>query len=335
MPPATDKAKNHPWLDRISLAMSLSILVLAGLAFLNRQAIFDYLRLRNYTPSASIQQLAIDTTLVPQSRKVFFVNRPEIQDKSAFNIDCPNRGGEKTIVLGCYHGGQNGIYLLGVEDPRLDGVLQVTAAHELLHAQYDRLSEDDKAEVDALLLDYYRNQLKDERIKETIEGYRKTEPNDLINEMHSIFATEIKDLPPALEKYYARYFEDRKQIVAFAEQYQAEFTSRQETIKRDDAQLASLKQRITSGEADLKTLQEQITNRQQDLLARQRSGDIAGYNAGVPAYNASIDQYNRLVRQIKDLVNQYNILVAERNKLASEIAELSGALDTNATQIKQ
>ncbi len=335
MPPVTSEAPSSKLRDRISLVLSLSILIFAGLAFLNRQAIFDYMQLRNYTPSASVQQLATDSTLNPASRKVFYVNRPEIQDKAAFKIDCPNGGGEKTIVLGCYHGGQNGIYLLKVTDRRLDGVLQVTAAHELLHAQYDRLSTDDKAEIDRLLLDYYRNQLKDDRIKETIEGYRKTEPNDLINEMHSIFATEIKVLPTALENYYKRYFEDRKQIVAFAEQYQAEFTSRQEAIERDDVLLADLKQRIAGDEAELKRLQENISSGQQALLARQRSGDIEGYNAGVPAYNASIDQYNRLVRQIKDLVSRYNDLVAERNVLASEIAELSGALNTDATQIKQ
>ncbi len=99
--------------------------------------------------------------------------------------------------------------------------------------------------------------------------------------------------------------------------------------------LADLKLQIASDEAELKNLQEKISSGQQALLARQRSGDIEGYNAGIPAYNASIDQYNRLVRQIKDLVSRYNELVAERNALASEITELSGALNTDATQIKQ
>lgn len=318
-----------------SFTLSVLIIAVAGLTYFNRQFIFDYARLRNYTPSASVQRLASDSTLNDKSRKVFYVNRPEIQDKAAFKTDCPNGGGEKTIVLGCYHGDQNGIYLLQVQDKRLDGVLQVTAAHELLHAQYDRLSSKQKQEVDRMLLDYFRNQLQDERIKETIEGYRKSEPNELVNEMHSIFATEIRTLPPQLENYYKQYFDNRSQIVSFAEQYQAEFTSRQDAIKRDDAILADLKQKITAAEASLEAQQQQINRHQQALLSLQRSGNVQGYNAGVPAYNAAVDEYNRQVNDIKSFVSQYNELVAARNQIASEIAELSGALNTDAAQINQ
>lgn len=318
-----------------SLVFTGSLLLLVSLAFLNKQAIFDYIKLRDYTPSAEIVQLASQATLNDEARKVFYVNQPVVQDKAAFKIDCPDGGGEKTIVLGCYHGGQNGIFLLQVSDVRLDGVKQVTAAHELLHAAYERLSSKERQKVDAMLLSYFNNELKDERIKATIEGYKKTEPNDLVNEMHSIFPTEIAKLPAELESYYSKYFTDRSKIVGFASHYQAEFTSRQNAIKDFDGQLVSLKDEIAAGETDLTQLQARIKDDEANLQDLRRTNRIADFNSSVPAFNAKIDQYNQLVRRVQGLVEQYNSVVETRNSLASEISELSNALNTNAEQIKQ
>jgi prefoldin subunit 5 len=319
----------------LSLIFSGTLLLVVGLALLNQQAIFDYYKLRGYVPPTEVAQLATQSTMNDQTRRVFYVNQPVVQDKATFKIDCPDGGGEKTIVLGCYHGGQNGIYLLQVTDPRLNGVKQVTAAHELLHATYDRLSSDERKKVDAMLLNYFENDLKDERIINTIEGYKKTEPNDLINEMHSIFATEIVNLPAELEAYYSKYFTDRKKIVEFANQYQAEFTSRQTAIENYDVQLDSLKDQIAAGEASLTQLQEQIKVEENSLQDLRRSNRTGEFNARVPAFNGLIDQYNQQVRSVQDLVRQYNVVVEERNALASEISELSNALNTDVEQIKQ
>ena len=322
-------------LDVVGVVFSAALVLVVGLVFLNRQAIYDYAQLLNYTPSAEIAELATQTTMNDRSRRVFYVNQPVVQDKADFNVDCPNRGDEKTIVLGCYKGGQNGIFLLDVNDERLDGIKQVTAAHELLHAEYERLSGDERRRIDALLTDYFDTVLQDKRIIETIDGYRKTEPFELKNEMHSIFATEIAVLPAELEAYYTRYFTDRSKIVGYATQYQEEFTSRQTIIAKTGITLERLKQQIDTAEANLTVLQASISERQQALEAQQRRGDIEGYNAGVPAYNALIDEFNRSARDVQSLVAQYNQVVADRNAVASEIAELSSALSTDAEQIDQ
>ncbi|MDL2342066.1 MAG: hypothetical protein QFB87_03245 [Patescibacteria group bacterium] len=314
---------------------SLALLVTVGLGFVFRQQLTDAYRLHNYVPPAAIAQLAAQDGLQPGTRRVFFVNHPQLQNKATFKTACPNGGGETTIILGCYHGGQNGIYLLQVSDSRLDGVTQVTAAHEALHAAYDRLSKSERRKVDAMLLDYYNHGLQDQRIKDTVDGYKKTEPKDVINEMHSIFGTEITTLPKDLEAYYSRYFIDRTKVTTFANQYQAEFSSRQAAVKQDDALLSTLKQRIDALEANLNTQQIQITSRQQDLVAKRKNGETAAYNAGVPGYNALIETYNTNVREVQKLVSQYNELVAARNDIAAQISELSNALSSTATQINQ
>lgn len=287
----------------------------------NRQDIVDWWRLRNYQAPPVIAQLAAQDTMTDYGRKIFYVNRPAITDKPSFGNVCPNDS-EQSIVLGCYRSGQAGIYLLDVTDPRLDGVEQVTAAHEMLHGAYERLNSNDRKRIDAMLTDYFNNELKDERIRTTIESYKKTEPNDLVNEMHSIFATEIAKLPAELEEYYSRYFTNRAQVAAFGAQYQAEFTSRRSMIAKYDAQLAVLKQRIDALQEDLKAQSNTIDSSQATLVAQRNSGDIDAYNAGVPVFNRLVDTYNVDVRQVQALTNQYNEIVVARNAVALEEDQL-------------
>ena len=311
------------------------LLLAAGLGFVFRQPLQDAIKLYNYTAPPAIADIATQDGLQPGTRRVFYVNHPLLQAKASFTAACPNGGGEKTIILGCYHGNQNGIFLLQVTDKRLDGVTQVTAAHEMLHAEYERLSAQDRKQVDSQLVDFYEHGLQDQRIKDTIESYKKSEPNAVVDEMHSVFGTEVPNLPVALEKHYQQYFIDRSKVTAYAAQYQSEFSSRQATIKQDDVLLSALKQRIDSIEAGLSGQQAQITSQQQRLVAQRRRGDTGGYNAGVPSYNAMIDAYNGQVKSVQQLVSQYNQLVAARNAIAVEISDLSNALSTTATQLSQ
>ena len=148
----------------------LAIVLLVLLAGVDQQqAIGDWLRLRGYTPNQEVTALADTDTFTSTSRHLFYINRPEIIPKSEFVGSCNNTKAEQTIVLGCYHGVQNGIFVLRIaNDSRLNGVMQVTAAHEMLHAAYDRLSNSERTKVNAMLEDYYHHQLKDARIQKTI-----------------------------------------------------------------------------------------------------------------------------------------------------------------------
>lgn len=322
-------------LSRIGTLFFLFVwLVVLSTAFAQRQRIADWFALRNYTPPAAISSLAQQDTMTPQATRVYYVNHPELDPKGQFSKNCPQNGGEQTIVLGCYHGNQAGIFLLDVTDNRLNGVEQVTAAHEMLHAEYDRLSSNEKQRVNAMLQDYYQHKLTDVRIKKTIDAYKKTEPTELVNEMHSIFGTEVAQLPAPLETYYQRYFTNRAAVTGYAAAYQSEFTSRQAKITADDARLAELKKQIDADNAALDSQAATIDNRRQQLLAL-RSSNPSAYNAAVPGFNALIDQYNRLLATTKQLVSTYNQIVSERNALAFEEQQLVQALSTDSTPIKQ
>lgn len=311
--------------------IKLSILVvLAGLllfGWTQAQAIEDWIKLRGYQPPAHIAALAANTTMSDEAEHIFYVNRPElIGDISKFRKDCPFS--EQSIVLGCYHSDQNGIDLYDVKDERLEGVEEVTAAHEMLHAAYDRLSDKERDRIDAMLESYYKNSLTDERVRSTIELYKTTEPNDVVNEMHSIFGTEIASLPLPLENYYKQYFASRAAVVGFAQNYAGEFTRRTAQIDEYDARLSRLKGDIEEQERSLAAQLDSINSDRTRLDQLRDSGRIEEYNSGVASFNAKIDAYNSGVRRLQSMIAEYNELVATRNLLAAEVQELEKSLDT-------
>lgn len=311
------------------LRLLLLVLLMAGifLAAINLNTVTDWIRLRNYTPSTSVSALATQTAMSPTATHLFYINRPALyEDITSFRSACSDN--EQTIVLGCYKSGESGISIYNVKDTRLAGIAQVTAAHEMLHAAYDRLSGSQKKTVDAMLQSYYDNGLHDQRIIDTINDYKKIEPNDLLNEMHSIFGTEITTLPQNLEDYYKKYFVNRADVTNYAQQYQAEFTSRSDQIKAYDAQLESLKSQIDSEESSLTQQLAEINANRDNLDRYQQSGDITSYNAAVPGFNRSVDSYNAAVKKLKSDISRYNSLVAARNEIASELKTLDSSIDT-------
>jgi hypothetical protein len=333
MPSQPNRSK-QTGISRVStlIILVLWLLVVGGLVA-NRQNLYDWWQLRNYEPSTVVSQIASQTAMNDYGRKIFYVNHPAIVDKVDFQAACPEADTEHTIVLGCYHGGQAGIFLFDVTDERLNGVEQVTAAHEMLHGAYDRLSSKERARVNAMLQKYYNEELHDERILKTIDAYKKTEPTEIVNEMHSIFATEIRNLPTELEAYYKRYFSDRSQVALLAEQYQQEFTSRQQAVVSADARLSQLKNEIDGLQAELKTRQTQIETQQANLVALRKEGNITAYNAGVAPYNALIATYNNGVARLQSLISDYNKLVASRNAIALEQEQLVKNLSSDSAPI--
>lgn len=306
-----------------SLIVFVFVLAAGTLLWLNRWNIYDASRMRGYQAPTAVAQLATDTTMNDKTRRLFYVNHPDLENKAAFVQSC--KSAEKTIVLGCYVPAQ-GIYLSDITDPRLAGVVQVTAAHETLHAAYDRLSTSEKRNVDAMLNQAY-DQVTDKRVRDTIDAYRK-EGADISNELHSILGTEVRDLPPTLESYYARYFKDRKAVVAYSEKYEQAFTERQKSVENFDQQLTDLKKQIDAAESALSGQEAQLRTDRTRLDGLLAAKQFDAYNADVPRYNAQVNSYNANVRRIRTLIDGYNKVVNQRNAVALEESELVKAIDS-------
>ncbi len=308
----------------VAIVSGVIFLAIAAGGFLFRQDIFDWWRLRGYDPPKEVVKLADNTTMNDQSRRLFYVNHPSINNAEEFNANCHIE--EFSIILGCYVQ-TKGIFLYDVKDKRLDGIIEVTAAHEMLHAAYDRLSSDERAEVDDLIVAAYEK-LNSKRIKATAKEYEARDPNSVINELHSILGTEVRNLPDELESYYKKYFGNRKKIVEYSEQYEAEFSSRQGRVVQIDRQLASLKRKIESSQVALDSGQQDLSSERAELAALKDQGSVSTYNAAVDDFNEKVADYNELVNSTKSLINKYNVLVRERNALAVEVQDLVEAIDS-------
>ena len=292
---------------------------------------FDEWRLYNYQAPAAIVKLADNTTMVQSMRRLFYVYHPEIENKTDFNAHC--RDDEQTIVLGCYVDGK-GIYIFDVTDDRLAGIEEVTAAHEALHAVYERLSSSERKKVDAMTAAAFA-QLSDQGIKDRIELYRKQDPKVVPNELHSILGTEDANLPTDLETYYQQYFSNRAKIVAYAAAYSGAFTDRKNQIAAYDAELSSLKTQINKLQSQLTSEQNGLETRRSQLDSLRSSGQTSAYNAAVPGYNAQVVTYNNHINQLSDLIDEYNSIVPKRNELATEEESLVKAIDSRDVPSKQ
>lgn len=317
----------------LKIGFLLGLLAAIVLIWVNRLPLYDWYRLRGYSPPAQISQIASETTMTAYARHMFYVNKPLLEDRSEFNNSCPISGGEQTIILGCYHAPETGIYIFKVEDPKLDGVAQVTAAHETLHAIYGRLSANQKSKINSLLEDFYQHHVKDKRLISTINAYKKSEPNDVVNEMHSIFGTEVSQLTPVLETYYKQYFTNRQKVVNFANQYQAAFTQRHDKIKEYDTQLQSLIQQIDTLRTSLASQLGAIEAQKAQMQSLLAAGKKQEYNSQVTSFNAKVVHYNQDAATTRLLIVQYNQLVIDRNAIALEENQLSKAINSQPSNI--
>ena len=313
-----------------SVLLLLSVLIVVGYGLLNVRGILDYVALRNYSPPQEVSALADNTTMSEQTRRVFYVNHPRLQQKPEFAKSCTQQ--EETIVLGCYV--QNdGIYLLIVNDQRLDGIVEVTAAHEVLHAMYDRLSESERARVDRLTAEAFAG-LNNQRIKDNIENYKKRDPLVVPNELHSILGTEVASLPKELEDYYSRYFTNRQAVVGLLSKYESTFVGLENQAKALDARLKVLKDSLDKNEAELGSLGKEIDAERTELDSLLSSGSISEYNARVAGFNALVNRYNALVKERQIEVVEYNRLVEDFNTIATTEAQLYDSLKSSPSPIE-
>lgn len=308
----------------------LAILASGYLLWQNKYNIYDWYALRNYQPSSQISTLASQSGMNSYGQKLFYVNDPAVSNKEQFSKEC-NNNKEQTIVLGCFTG--TNIYVYNVSDARLQGVEEVTAAHEMLHAAYARLSSTEKEKVDKLTSDAFQR-INNPRISGLVDSYRSQDPSVVPNELHSILGTEVANLGPGLEQYYAKYFTDRSRVVGFSQAYEGVFSELKNQVEKYDADLNLRKSEIGRLEQNLNQQSDQLASMKKQMERYSSSGQTAAFNTMVPAYNQQVNDYNSQAADYKNLLQEYNNLVQERNKLATQQQGLVESLDSRVKTIQ-
>lgn len=316
-----------------------------GLIGANQALFEDWLNLHPQAPSAAIARLARATTMTRSAQRLFYRQHPRLESAQTFIRQC--QVPEKAIMLGCYiHQGQTGkIVIQHVTDPRLKGIMEVTAAHEMLHAAYAKLRKSERRQLDDHLL-RAAVRVTDQRLLSVLQDYRRQNSALYRNELHSHLGTELADLgDPKLEQHYQRYFHDRQRIVALAQRSSHTLQTLDAIADRLKPEIEQLETTLKQLEATLQASETRLQLSHQDLNAREadllRTKDMAEaafrrrdpqayqlaaeFNTQKAQFNQQVDQHNERTQQHKSRIDDFNAQVevykqkiAEYNQAARE-----------------
>jgi hypothetical protein len=282
----------------------------------NRQWISDRAIALQFEPDPELLRYVSDASLTGEGEVYLFASLPEIVPAGEFDRYC-SRDEPGIGVLGCYRLAEKRIYLYDVTDERLEAMEPVIAAHEMLHAAWDRFDSATKNRLAELLEEGFAALPDDHPMHERIASYEANDPTSRIPELYALMGTEISELPAELEAHYATYFSDRAAVVALADQVYAIFASFDQELQTLADDLEARSDRIDALKA------------QYELDAAVLGVDINVYNDRVARYNAGEDVSgaSRFDDERDELIARQNALKAERDEILAEIDEYNALLD--------
>lgn len=315
----------------IAMAVLINVGVAVGVLWMatHLQRVADQFAVWQFAPPAAIENYADRAGLSDEGRFLFFASRPVIATSSEFNDVCSSRQ-EDVGILGCYLPDDKTIFLFDVTDARLDGIEEVVAAHEMLHAAWDRMSAAEQAELGVLLEAEASKHADDPDFIETMAFYERTEPGERQNELHSIVGTEFGDLAPSLEEYYAKYFVERGHVVALHEKSSAVFAEQEAAIEALVTQIDELAASIDSDYASYNAQYGQLNADIDAFNARADSGDFQSQGQFETERNALLTRKSALdafYATIDARATEYDVLLEQLDELNSTVAQLNKAIN--------
>ena len=311
-----------------SLIVCIILIITASFFFIYRQRIIDQIAVWQFKPSSQITGLVDRAGMNDNGKFYYFASKPKLDATQTFNSEC-SRVEKTTSILGCYNGAN--IFIYDVTDSQLDGIREVTATHETLHAIYLRLSNDAKTRVNKLVEAEYAKLASNSDYKELIAFYDRTEPGQRDNELHSIIGTEVANISPELETYYDQYFSDRKKVVDLDVKYSSVFKGLKARADELTSQMNTLSTSITSRTNDYNNATKTLNNDISSFNSKASSGGFSSmsqfnYERNLLSVRAS--NLDDLRNSINADINKYQALLDEYNSIASESTKLYNVIDS-------
>lgn len=333
------RTKSKASIVSVLASICVFLALVAGLLFIwiYQQEIRDRFVAWRYEPSSEVARIVERTTMTEHGTLLFYASQPELLGSEGFNTYC-DRPEPTSAILGCYRNQR--IYVYQVDNNELDGVEEVTAAHEMLHAVWDRMSASERESIGSLLEAEYAK-LDDASLDERMAYYERQQAGTRTNELHSILGTEVRDLSDELEAHYRNYFSNRQAVVALHQQYSGTFLALQTRSERLQQNLTQLKQAIDTStrtySSDVTSLNAQITalNQQATSVDRTNPQAVNAYNSEVSRLRVQAAALNARRQQIEADIIRYNEMVREYNQTVLHTNRLFESLDSNVTPAPQ
>ncbi len=285
------------------LGVAVALLIVE---FLQQPLVQDTWRGLWYEPNEKVQLIEDDLLLTGTGKRIFAATHPTLEDKDSFNEHCESYNREVSL-LGCYVDGEIHVYEITREG--LTDSNKVTMAHELLHAVWERTSAGEKEKIKKLL----------EGVRQENEAWFEEElktytDESKLEEIWTRAGTKLRDLPEELERAYAKYFQNRMQIVEFYENYQAPFKELQARNEKLKAEILAAKDQIT--------------------LERE------AYLAAMTELDEAIDKFNECADETgcftaDEFQHERERLVSERERLEQVREELNMRIEKNNAKVAE
>lgn len=318
-------------LAAVSIVAQSTLIAAAGWAVTNPRMVTDAVTVWRYDATPAISSYATRSGMSERGRFLFYASLPEVVPAEAFNAVC-SRDQPEVGVLGCYTLADGRIYLYDITNVELEPFEVVIAAHEMLHAAWDRLTIEEQTLLVEPLESAFAAVDPESELAQRIISYEDFDPDSRIPELYAILGTELADLPPELEEHYAEYFDDRSAVVTIWQEVEAIFLELEQELERLNGELdrlaaeidteqATADQIATALEVDIAAFNERASRPggytsqsaferdRQMLIDRQAdlNAAIAATNAKIEAYNALVDEFTALNEQAAALDKDLNI----------------------------
>ena len=313
-------SKNTLWRVLVSVAIALTsslVVIFYG------HRIYDHFAAQAFTPSSQIAAIHDNLKLTKQGSDILYASQPKLEDGQAFNNSC--QSAERTAaILGCYY--MRRVYVYDVTNNELAEAEEVTTAHEMLHAAYERLNAFDRNRIDELIDAEYNRLQGDSKVQQLMEYYKKAEPSALTNELHSILGTVVADLSPELEDYYARYFTDRQHVVDVNNSYYAVFAEVEAEAKELTAKIDALDKQVKADKNNYQAAVDQLKLDIQAYKSRKYTSNSLA-QADARALNVRVASLESMRQAINTKVGELNGLIKQQNDLSVRANELNSSIN--------
>lgn len=317
----------------IGLVLTICMVLIAVFGFLFGNDLNDYFKARNFVPNEKISAIVSKIKPTNKAKNIFYATNPQVLSANDFNSNCA-RNLEKTTILGCYKA--DSIFIFDIENNDLNGVEEVTAAHELLHAVWQRMNVGQKNELGKKLREDYER-LKTPELEKTMAMYAESQPGEHENELHSILGTEFKNLSPELESHYAIFFENRQEIAEMSSKYKAKFKELENRAEALNSELESMKAQINAKIEDYEAKFDSLNSRINDFNYRADNGYFSNQGTFQAERNSLLNRQNYLENYRVDInaeVDNFNSKVQELSNISGQIQKLYDSMNSRLDEVK-
>jgi len=313
----------------VSTIIFCSIMLIISVSFIfYKQRILDQISVWQYHPTSEVNSIAERAGLNDNGKFYYLASQPKLESTNDFNKEC-NKIENTNSILGCYSNFH--IYIYNVTDEQLDGVREVTAAHETLHAIYARLSTNEKNKFNKLIEVEYDKLKSDKDFSDLMAFYERTEPGERDNELHSLVGTEVSSISPELETYYSKYFANRQKVVILNAKYIGKFKALKEHDDDLTVQITETSDSIKSQQNEYNSIAKILDNDINSFNSRASSGDFSSqsqFNSERDKLITRAANLNTMRANINNQITNYEALIAEHNLNAAESQKLYNIIDS-------